>query len=191
MIVPINRNVVVIGSTGSGKTVGWVIPSILSADGSIVVTDAKGTLYDLLRDRLEQQGYTVQLVDFVDTKRSTIGYEPLDYVSSSNGKPREDDMWGIATALVPVETSRDPFWDYAARGLLSSMIGFVWEALPPEEAGMQSICKLYDCIADGTYIDILANSLVKISMNIFASRLISLVFCWTRICFENQPHRKA
>ncbi len=149
--VPINRNVAVVGPTGSGKTVGWVIPSIMAAEGSVVVTDTKGTLHSLLRDRLEQQGYVVHVIDFVNPVASSVGYDPLDQIRVTDGKPNEQDMATVAHALCPIENLMDPFWDYAACNLIQSMIGYVMEALPEEEHNLSSVAALYQCIADGTY----------------------------------------
>ena len=149
--VPINRNVAVVGPTGSGKTVGWVIPSILAAEGSVVVTDTKGTLCGMLRDRLEQQGYTVHVIDFVNPVASSVGYDPLGQIRSVEGKPNEQDMQAVAHALCPVENGHEPFWDYAAQGLIASMIGYVLEALPEEEHSLATLAALYQCVADGSY----------------------------------------
>ena len=149
--VPINRNVAVVGPTGSGKTVGWVIPSILAAEGCVVVTDTKGTLHSLLRDRLAQQGYAVKVIDFVNPTASSVGYDPLDQIRVTDGKPNEQDMATVAHALCPIENLMDPFWDYAACNLIQSMIGYVMEALPDEEHNLSSVAALYQCIADGSY----------------------------------------
>ena len=149
--VPINRNVAVVGPTGSGKTVGWVIPSILAAEGSVVVTDTKGTLHSLLHDRLEQQGYVVRVIDFVNPSHSSVGYDPLDQIRVTEGKPNEQDMQAVAHALCPVENGHEPFWDYAAQGLIASMIGYVMQALPEEEHNLATLAALYQCVADGTY----------------------------------------
>lgn len=149
--VPINRNVAVVGPTGSGKTVGWVIPSIMAAEGSVVVTDTKGTLSGLLRDRLEQRCYAVHVIDFVNPSRSSVGYDPLDQIRITDGKPNEKDMASIAHALCPVENGHEPFWDYAAQGLIASMIGYVMEALPEEEHSLATLAALYQCVADGSY----------------------------------------
>lgn len=149
--VPINRNVAVVGPTGSGKTVGWVIPSIMAAEGSVVVTDTKGTLHSLLCDRLAQQGYAVKVIDFVNPTASSVGYDPLDQIRVTDGRPNEQDVQAVAHALCPIENLMDPFWDYAACNLIQSMIGYVLEALPEEEHNLSSVAALYQCVADDSY----------------------------------------
>lgn len=146
----LNNNTLIIGSSGSGKTRSFVIPNILAAEGSVVVTDTKGDLCDTCRKRLERRGYRVLCIDFSDCAQSQVGYDSLEYVRMIDDKPYEQDILSIAASLCPIE-SQEPFWDYAARELMSSMIAYAVTCLPPEEANMVSVCKLFDLIPDGRY----------------------------------------
>lgn len=76
----LNNNTLIIGSSGSGKTRSFVIPNILAAEGSVVVTDTKGDLCDTCRKRLERRGYRVLCIDFSDCAQSQVGYDSLEYV---------------------------------------------------------------------------------------------------------------
>lgn len=147
----LNNNTLVIGPSGAGKTRGYVIPNILASEGSIVVMDTKSELYEQLRDQLEQKGFNVSCIDFTDPAASTIGYDPLDHIRVVDGKAREQDMISIAASLCPVDNSYEPFWDYIARGLVASLIGYTMAALPEEERNLSSVCRLYDTVVDGRY----------------------------------------
>lgn len=147
----LNNNSLIIGPSGAGKTRGFVIPNILASEGSLVVTDTKGDLYGKLAPQLKRKGFAVECLDFVDVTKSKIGYDPLDYVRMVRDVPREQDMLSIAAALCTVENSQDPFWDYAARGIVASMIGYVMAALPAEERHLSVVAGMYDLLIDGRY----------------------------------------
>lgn len=168
----INNNTLIIGSSGAGKTRGFVIPNILASEGSIVVSDTKGELYGQLGDTLRQKGFEVGCVDFINPLNSTYGYDPLQQVRVRNGRFSEQDMMSVAAALCPIESKQDPFWDYAAQGMLASYIGYVLEALPLEEANLGTVCKLYDATTDGRY-DMLIQDLKEEMPDSFAARQYS------------------
>ena len=68
----LNNNTLVIGPSGAGKTRGYVIPNILASEGSIVVTDTKGELYEQLREQLEQKGAAFQNKQKYDMRLSYV-----------------------------------------------------------------------------------------------------------------------
>lgn len=142
-ITGLNNNDVIIGPSGAGKTRGYVIPNILQAEESIIVADTKGNLSSMLIRRMRKRGYSCRTLDFTDGY-STVGYNPFDYIRYNE---KEDsysaaDIKTIAAAMVPIE-SREPFWDYAARMYLESMIAYVLECLPKEEHTLMAVhrCK--------------------------------------------------
>lgn len=145
-----NLNTLIIGTTGSGKTRSFVIPNILAAEGSIVVTDTKGDLCGKLRGQLEARGYRVLCIDFTDCENTPVGYNPLDFVRVRDDKPDDQALMSIAAALCPLE-SHEPFWDYSARALLSSIVGYVMYYLPKEEWNLVTACKLMDTVTDGRF----------------------------------------
>lgn len=147
----LNNNTLVIGPSGAGKTRGYVLPNILASEGSVVVADTKGELYEQLRDQLEQKGFNVSCIDFTDPAASTIGYDPLDHIRMINDQVREQDVVSVAASLCPVDNNYEPFWDYIVRGLMASLIGYAMTDLPQEECNLSSVCRLYETVVDGRY----------------------------------------
>ena len=122
----LNNNVLVVGSSGAGKTRSIVTPNLLQATGSYVISDPKGNLYKQYGNYLKRQGYIVKCLDFANPGRS-IGYNPLEYIRNSQ------DIVKVAYMLVynskhTGARSVDPFWDEAGTLLLASLIGYVLEA---------------------------------------------------------------
>ncbi len=140
----INNNVLVIGPPGSGKTRNYVKPNIIQANTSMIVSDAKGSLYGECADYLRAKGYTVYLLDFVNMK-SNIGYNPLNYVRfDDDGFPKEQDIVKISEIVIGSFTKTDPFWDMAARMYLQSGIAYVMETFPDEEKTLYHVGKLME-----------------------------------------------
>ena len=165
----LNNNTLVIGPSVAGKTRGYVTPNILASEGSIVVTDTKGELYEQLREQLEQKGFLVSCIDFTDPAASTIGYDPLDHIRIVDGNAREQDVISVAASLCPGDNHYEPFWDYIVRGLVASLIGYAMTALPQEECNLSSVCRLYDTVVDGRY-DKLLEEFREEDPNAFAVR---------------------
>ncbi len=140
----INNNVLVIGPPGSGKTRNYVKPNIMQANTSMIVSDAKGSLYGECADFLRAKGYTVYLLDFVNMK-SNIGYNPLDYIRfDDTGFPKEQDIVKISEIVIDSLSKNDPFWDMAARMYLQSGIAYVMETFPDEEKTLYHVGKLME-----------------------------------------------
>ena len=147
-----NNNDLVIGCSGSGKTGGYVIPNIRRGHGSMVITDTKGQLYHRLGKELEDAGYKVYLLDFIDPEHS-MGYNPLDYIrkktiESQNGQKgsayNTRDIVSMANILCPIQPNdREPFWQQAAQTVVKFLIAFTLEALVPEEHDMISVVNLF------------------------------------------------
>ena len=91
-ITSLNNNDIVIGPSGCGKTRGYVIPNILQASESLIITDTKGNLRHQLGGVLEQEGYTVLDLDFTDCAASAWGYNPLRHIRCQGGKYNEQDI---------------------------------------------------------------------------------------------------
>ncbi len=95
-------------------------------------------------------------MDLKDCMASPLGYNPFDFVRSREGSlPNEQDVISIAEALCPIEDTRAPFWDYTGQVLLSSLIYFVLAYLPGDEHTLGHVCKLYDTLIDGRYVQML------------------------------------
>lgn len=164
----LNNNDLIIGPSGSGKTRGYVIPNILQAHESLIITDTKGDLCQQTRGILEKRGYTVQEINLTDCITSPYGYNPLDYIRVENGRCHEQDVMTVAAALVPVGNLRDPFWDLAARSMLASMIAYVMERLPERERTMDSVTRLFREMGTGKF-DQLMSELVEIDPECLAA----------------------
>lgn len=140
----INNNDLIIGPSGAGKTRGYVMPNILQCSESMVVADTKGSLYSAFAPLLRRRGYRVLNLDFTDTLGSD-GYNPLDYIRFDQRREKyvEQDILSLCAALMPTGTPADRFWDESGRILLSALVGYVLEFLPPEEHDLTHVVKLY------------------------------------------------
>ena len=143
-----NNNDLVIGPTGSGKTRYYVKPNLLNASESLVVTDTKGSLYKELGPALRKAGYNVLLLDMTDPAHS-IGYEPLDFVryDEERDEYNQEDIMTLSDALYGLDqTSKDPYWDEAGKGLYRSIVAGVLEMTVKEDHNIRSVRKLFELV---------------------------------------------
>ena len=147
----LNNNDLIIGPSGSGKTRGYVLPNLLQSGESLVITDTKGNLCQQVRPLLENRGYAVMEINLADCEKSPNGYNPLDYIRMSSGKCHEQDVMTAAAALVPLENQRDPYWELAARSMLTGIIAYVMERLPYGERTMSSVTRLFREMGTGRF----------------------------------------
>lgn len=149
----LNNNDLVIGPSGAGKTRGYVIPNILQCSGSMVIADTKGSLIHQVGPMLKSSGYDLLHLNFKDLDGS-CGYNPLDYIRTDpkTGRCREQDILTVAAALVPnTAVHSDPYWEYAARMYLASMIAYVMECLPPREQTLEYVAQLHGEMNSGNF----------------------------------------
>ena len=145
----LNNNVLVLGSSGCGKTRNHLKPNLLQAQGSYIVLDSKGILYREMAPYLRKQGYQVDQLDFVGMN-GTLGYNPLDHIRCQDGHPAEQDIIAIASALCPREDHEsDPFWALAAANYLTSYIAYVLEAMPEQGRTMAEVIRVFDEACSG------------------------------------------
>ncbi len=139
----LNNNDLVIGSSGAGKTGGYVIPNIQRISGSLVVSDTKGQLYRRFSEELEKKGYEVKVLDLVNPQRSCC-YNPLAHIRQyEDGSFREQDVLTLAQSLVQnMRDERDPFWQLAARSYIAFLICYCMEDMPAEEQNLTTVCEL-------------------------------------------------
>lgn len=134
----LNNNVLVVGTSGAGKTRSIVAPNILQATGSYVISDPKGNLYEKYSDYLTGKGYKVKKLDFTDPYHSAH-YNMFKYVNT------ELDIMNIAGVLVGrTKNSRsyDPFWDEMSDVLLQSLIGYMFETEKRSNCTMERLINL-------------------------------------------------
>lgn len=130
----LNNNVVVVGTSGAGKTRGIVKPNLLQAHGSYVVSDPKGNLTKDMGPYLKSKGYNVVTIDFIHPEKSKR-YNPIAYCKNTT------DIRKLAHTIV-VEMSHnsgkgsnyDPFWDETSEILISSLIAYLKETREFREA---------------------------------------------------------
>ena len=143
-ITHLNNNDLIVGSAGSSKTGSIVYAQLKSLkDSSLIVADTKGRLAGMFKKELQDRGYRVRVLDFVNPENSCV-YNPIDYVRSA-GKDRykEQDIARLATALVPAMDTREPFWEMSARSIIEFFIAYTLSALPKEDHNMYTVSRLY------------------------------------------------
>lgn len=130
----LSNNVLVIGSTGSGKTRSFIQPNIEQLFGSSLIYDPKGSLYKKYAAWLREQGYHVGKLDFSNT-RDSLHYNPFAYIRTTQ------DVSKVAYALVheDKESRMDPFWEEASRLLLQSIIAYLLASRPEHAHNMSSV----------------------------------------------------
>lgn len=126
-----NKNVLVIGGSGSGKTRFFVKPNLMQLHSSYVVTDPKGTVLLECGKLLQRNGYVIKSLNTINFKKS-MHYNPLAYIKS------EKDILKLVNVLIENtkgegEKSGEDFWVKSERLLYSAYIGYIWYEAPEEE----------------------------------------------------------
>ena len=126
-----NKNVLVIGGSGSGKTRFFVKPNLMQMHSSYVVTDPKGTVLLECGNLLVKGGYVIKVLNTINFKKS-MHYNPFAYLQS------EKDILKLVNVLIENtkgegEKSSEDFWIKSERLLYSAYIGYIWYEAPEEE----------------------------------------------------------
>ena len=168
-----NKNILVIGGSGSGKTRFFCKPSLLQAHSSYVCTDPKGTLLPEVGSFLERKKYQIKCLNLINFKKS-MRYNPLAYIRS------EKDILKLVNALIlntkgEGEKSSEDFWVKAERLYYSALIGYIWYEAPEEERNFITLLDLINASEaredDETYqspVDILFQQLEEKEPDHFA-----------------------
>ena len=135
-----NKNILVIGGSGSGKTRFFCKPSLLQGHSSYVCTDPKGTLLPEIGTFLERQKYRIKCLNLINFKKS-MRYNPLAYIRS------EKDILKLVNALImntkgEGDKSGEDFWVKAERLYYSALIGYIWYEAPEEEKNFITLLDL-------------------------------------------------
>ena len=168
-----NKNVLVIGGSGSGKTRFFCKPSLLQAHSSYVCTDPKGTLLPEIGTFLERKKYRIKCLNLINFRKS-MKYNPLAYIRS------EKDILKLVNALImntkgEGEKSSEDFWVKAERLYYSALIGYIWYEATEEEKNFITLLDLINASEaredDETYqspVDLLFSQLAEREPDHFA-----------------------
>ena len=173
-----NKNVLVVGGSGSGKTRFWLKPNLLQCHSSYVVTDPKGTIVLECGNAMLKNGYKVRILNTINFKKS-MHYNPFSYVHS------EKDILKLVTTLMTNTKGEgsggDPFWEKSERLLLTALIAYLHYEAPVEEQNFATLLEMLNTMQvsedDETYqnpVDLLFEDLGKKKPNSFAVRQYKL-----------------
>ena len=137
----LNNNVLVVGTSGAGKTRSIVTPNLLQATGSYIVSDPKGNLYEKYGPYLKNQGYEVKKLDFTDPDNSAH-YNFFKYIRNTQDINKISHM--IIYSKGQDGYKPDPFWDEASELLLQALIAYLYEGFRSSEQNLRSVQKLID-----------------------------------------------
>jgi len=169
-----NKNVLVVGGSGSGKTRFFILPNLLQAHSSYVVTDPKGDLVVKSGNFLLKKGYQLKILNTINFKKS-MHYNPFAYIHS------EKDILKLVNTLI-VNTkgegkSGDDFWVKAETLLYTALIGYMYYHLPKDEHNFSILLDMLNTMEvredDENFknpIDLLFDALEKEEPNDFALR---------------------
>ena len=173
-----NKNVLVVGGSGSGKTRFWLKPNLLQCHSSYVVTDPKGTIVLECGQAMLKNGYKVKILNTINFKKS-MHYNPFSYVHS------EKDILKLVTTLMTNTKGEgsggDPFWEKSERLLLTALIAYLHYEAPVEEQNFATLLEMLNTMQvledDEEYqnpVDLLFEDLAKKKPNSFAGRQYKL-----------------
>lgn len=142
-----NNNILVLGGSGSGKTRSFVMPNILQAHSSFVITDPKGEILCKSGTFLEKEkGYKIRVLN-LDNKALSDGYNPFCYIHPERRGYEERILSLIETIIINTDGgenkgSSDPFWDKAERLFLQAIFFFVCDGFEEDRRNMNTVLEL-------------------------------------------------
>jgi len=138
-----NKNVLVVGGSGSGKTRFFIKPNLLQMHSSYVVTDPKGTVVNEVGTALQRNGYQIKIFNTINFKKS-MHYNPFAYVHD------EKDILKLVTTLIANTKGEgkggDEFWEKAEKLLYSALIGYIHYEAPEEEQNFTTLLEMINAM---------------------------------------------
>ena len=138
-----NKNVLVVGGSGSGKTRFFIKPNLMQMHSSYVVTDPKGTVLLETGKLLERNGYRIKVFNTINFKKS-MHYNPFAYIHS------EKDILKLTTTLITNTKGEgkggDDFWLKAETLLYCALIGYIYYEAPPEEQNFATLIEMVNAM---------------------------------------------
>ena len=173
-----NKNVLIVGGSGSGKTRFWLKPNLLQMHSSYVVTDPKGSIVVECGNALLKNGYKLKILNTINFSKS-MHYNPFSYVHS------EKDILKLVTTLMTNTkgdgSGGDPFWEKSERLLLTALIAYLHYEAPKEEQNFSTLLEMLNTMQvsedDEDFqnpVDLLFENLAKRKPNSFAGRQYKL-----------------
>lgn len=134
----LNSHSIIFGPPGSRKSRGFVIPNILQANCSYVITDPSGEIYAATSEYLRDQGYVVQVLNLDEPARSDQWNFKIETYN---------DAMDIASNVIknttpPKAIGGDPFWEKAEQSLLQAILLYMWKQLPEEQINFYNLLRL-------------------------------------------------
>lgn len=167
-----NKNIVVIGGSGSGKTRFFVKPNLMQMHSSYVVTDPKGTLVLECGQMLKDNGYNIKIFNTIDFEKS-MHYNPFNYIR------KEEDIITFVDTLISNtqgENQNVDFWVNAEKMYYTALVGYIWYECEDEEKNMETLLLLVDNskigedVEDKNVVDLLMEDLEQKDPYNFAVR---------------------
>jgi len=174
-----NKNVLIVGGSGSGKTRFWLKPNLMQCNSekypvSFVITDPKGSLINETGKMLLRYGYKIKVLNTINFKKS-MKYNPFAYIHS------EKDILKLVTCLISNTKGEgkggDAFWEKAETLLYTALIGYIYYEAPEEERNFNTLIELINSMEvredDETFennVDIMFRELKEQNPNHFAVR---------------------
>lgn len=169
-----NKNVLIVGGSGSGKTRFWLKPNLMQCHSSYIITDPKGTVLMDCGKLLQKKGYRIKVLNTLNFAKSQH-YNPFAYIHS------EKDILKLVTTLIANTKgegkSGDDFWVKAETLLYTALIGYIHYVAPPEEQNFAMLVDLINSMEtheeDETFqnpVDEMFERLAKDDPNHFAVR---------------------
>ncbi len=138
-----NKNTLVVGGSGSGKTRFFIKPNLLQMHSSYVVTDPKGTVVNEVGNALVKNGYRMKIFNTINFKKS-MHYNPFAYVHD------EKDILKLVTTLIANTKGEgkggDEFWEKAEKLLYSALIGYIHYEAPEEEQNFSTLLEMINAM---------------------------------------------
>ena len=131
-----NKNVLIVGGSGSGKTRFWLKPNLMQCHSSYVVTDPKGTILVECGKLLQREGYKIKVLNTINFRKS-MHYNPFAYIRS------EKDILKLVTTLISNTKGEgkagDEFWTKAETLLYTALIGYIYFEAPVHEQNFSTL----------------------------------------------------
>lgn len=140
-----NKNVLIIGGPGSGKTRYVIKPNLMQLNSSVWITDPKGTLVPEVAGMFVKCGYRVRTLNTIDFNLSNH-FNPFAYIKKESDVPNI--VQCLITNVKPKDAGKagDPFWENTEKMLLNALVAYMYEALDPKQRTFRTLNKLIDMI---------------------------------------------